>query len=142
MLTDWSDGVEARNYKIPHTPDSHNLADLLLRMGCILVIAGALVGYVRVRSQIISLGYAIQNLKETEATLTRRQNSLILEEETLKRPERIDLIARNELGMEPLAPYQRVTLKLGEMETRPANWALADNAATNVQPRRPSADHN
>jgi len=39
-------------------------------------------------------------------SLLRTQTRLILEEETLRNPERIDFIARNDLGMVPLRPNQ------------------------------------
>jgi cell division protein FtsL len=141
MMTDWSAGVETRNYKILRRTDSHNLADLLASMFCVLMIACALLGYLWIRNRIVNLGYAVQQMKETEESLTRIQNSLILEEETLKRPERIDFIARNDLAMEPLGPYQRITLGFRETGSdRPTTLVLANAGPTGAQPRRPSAN--
>ncbi|MBZ5498227.1 MAG: cell division protein FtsL [Acidobacteriia bacterium] len=141
MMTDWSAGAETRNYRIPHRPDTRSLVDLLASMLCILMVAGALVGYVWIRSRIVALGYAVQNLKVTEESLTRTQISLILEEETLKNPERIDLIARNELAMQPLGPYQRIVSRFRELDARPAALALVNAQPTGVQPRRSSANN-
>jgi cell division protein FtsL len=140
MVTDWSAGVETRNYKIPRRTDSRNLADLLVSMLCVLMIACALIGYLWIRNRIMNMGYAVEQVKETERSLTRIQNSLILEEETLKCPERIDFIARNELAMEPLGPYQRITLRFSETGSdRPTSLALANAGPRGAQPRRPSA---
>ncbi len=142
MMTDWSAGVETKNYKIPHSIDPRHLRDLLASMLCVLMIAGALIGYLWLRGRIVDMGYAVQRLKETETALTRLENNLILEEETLKRPERIDFIARTELAMEPLSPYQRLAPRFREIsngQTTP--MILANVRATNVQPRRSSANY-
>lgn len=142
MTTDWIAGVETKNYKIPRGMDPVHLRGLLMSMFCVLMIAGALIGYLWLRGRIVDMGYAVQHLKETEATLTRMENSLILEEETLKRPERIDFIARTELAMEPLSPYQRLAPRFREISSgQPAPLILANVRTTNVQPRRSSANN-
>jgi cell division protein FtsL len=142
MMNDWSDGVEIRNYKIVRRPDSRNLFDLLASMLFLLMIAGALTGYVWTRCRIVALGYEVQKCEETEQALTRIEKNLILEEEMLKNPERIDYIARNELAMAPLGPYQRITPGFSELEVRPATLALVNTQPASVQPRRPSANNN
>ena len=58
----------------------------------------------RIGSRIIDTGYEIQDLFSQEESLLRTQRALILEEETLRNPERIDRIARDALGMAPLRP--------------------------------------
>jgi cell division protein FtsL len=141
MMTDWSAGAETRNYRITHRTDARNLADLLISMLCLLMIAGALVGYLWIRSRIVNMGYAIQQLKETEETLIRVRNSLILDEETLKQPQRIDLIARSMLAMEPLQPNQLMTGFRDIEAGGPAALALASANRARVQPRRPSANN-
>jgi cell division protein FtsL len=142
MMIDWSNGAETRNYRIARRLDSHSLADLLASMLCILMIAGALTGYVWIRSRIIALGYEVQQCKETEESLTRTQNSLILEEEILKCPERIDFIARNELAMEPIGPFQRIMPRFRETEARPGALALMNPQPASVPTtRRPSANN-
>jgi cell division protein FtsL len=142
MINDWSEGVEIRNYKIVRRPDSRNFFDLLASMFFLLMIAGALTAYVWTRCQIVALGYEVQKCQETEQALTRIEKDLILEEEFLKNPERVDNIARNELSMEPLGPYQRIAPGFSEFEVRPATLALVNTQPTSVQPRRPSANNN
>jgi cell division protein FtsL len=141
MVNDWSAGVETRNYKIAHRPDSRNLADLLASMLCILMIAGALTGYVYTRCRIVALGYEVQKCKELEQTLARKESFLILEEELLKNPERIDRIAREELAMGPLGPYQRLAPTFNEMYARPATLALVNTPPPGAAPRRTSANN-
>ncbi len=142
MMNDWSTGVESRNYRITHRPDSRSLADLLASMLCVLIIAGALTGYIWTRCRIIALGYQLQKCQELEQTLARAERFLILEEETLKSPDRIDRIARSELAMGPLAPYQRIVPRFTEIDVRPATLALATTSPGSVPPRRSSANNN
>jgi len=141
MLIDWSVGAEARNYRIPHRPDRRSFSDVMGSMCCLLLIAAALVGYVWIRSRIVALGYQVQSLKEQEVALQRMQNNLIAEEETLKSPERIDRIARNDLGMERLAPYQRLVPGLLDAGAQPEVLALANSHPETVPLRRPSSNN-
>ncbi len=141
MMNDWSVGVESRNYRIVHRPDSRSLADLLASMLCLLIIAGALTGYVYTRCRIVALGYELQKCTEIEQTLARAEIMLILQEEELKSPDRIDRIARNELAMEPLGPYQRIVPSFHEFDARPATLALVNTPSASVPPRRSSANN-
>ncbi len=141
MMNDWSAGVETRNYKIAHRPESRTLADLLASMLCILMIAGALTGYVWTRCRIVALGYEVQKCKALEETLARDESFLIVQEELLTSPGRIDRIARNELAMGPLAPYQRIAPRFSETEARPSTLALVNTPAPGAAPRRPSANN-
>ncbi len=142
MTNDWSAGAETRNYRIRHSIDPRHLRDLLASMLCVLMIAGALIGYLWLRGRIVDMGYAVERLKETETTLARMENNLILEEETLKSPERIDFIARTELAMEPLSPFQRLAPRFREISNgQPAPIILANVRPTSVQPRRSSANN-
>lgn len=142
MITDWSADVETRNYRISHSTDARNLRDLLACVLCFLMIACSLLGHLWIRSHIVSLGYSLQQSKDMEESLIRVQNSLILEEQTLKCPERIDFIARNDLAMEPLGPYQRVVPRFREIGADPsAGLLLVDIGRTDTQLRKPAA-HN
>jgi cell division protein FtsL len=105
-MTDWADGIEARNYGIKSEIDASMFSELMRSIIPLAMIAGALLFYSWVRSEIVNLGYENQNLFAREESLLRAQKRLVLEEETLCDPERIDLIARNELGMTSLRPNQ------------------------------------
>jgi len=105
-MTDWADGIEARNYGIKNEIDASMFSELMRSIIPLAMIAGALLFYSWVRSEIVNLGYESQNLFAREESVLREQKWLTLEEETLCNPERIDLIARNELRMTTLRPNQ------------------------------------
>jgi cell division protein FtsL len=97
------------------------------------MVAGALLFYSWVRSQIVNTGYESQHLFAEEESLMRTQKSLILEEETLRNPERIDAIARNELKMTPLHPNQLI-LPQQDVERGASNVvAMAGSEAANAR---------
>jgi len=141
MMSDWSAGVENRNYKIPRRTDARNLMDLLASILGILMIAGALVVYLSVRGRIYSLGYQVQSLNEQEKGLLSIQNNLIIEEETLKRPQNIDRLARTELGMERLRPNQLLPATRPGLGDGPDALVLASTQRTSSQPGRPSSNY-
>ncbi len=142
MMTDWSSGVETRNYRIPRSTDARNLVDLLASALCFLMIATSLFGFLWIRSRIVSLGYALQQVKATEESLQRVQNNLVTQEETLTRPDLIDFIARNDLAMEPLGPYQRMAPRFREiLADRPAGLVMLDVGQAGIQPGRRSANN-
>ena len=115
-MTDWADGIEIRNYGIKSGIDAGMLSELLRTILALAIVAGALLFDSWVRSQIVSTGYESQKLFAVEESLLRTQKGLILEEETLRNPERIDIIARNDLGMTPLRPNQLVLPQFDDME--------------------------
>ena len=129
MVKDFVGGIENRNYRIRLGADPSSLRDLFKIISSLLVVAAFLLFYSWVRSSIVGLGYEQQRLQVTEDALSRTQKSLILEVETLRNPERIDGIARNELGMSPLRPSQLVA-------PQPPNSDLEDTAVAfaNVSP--------
>ena len=105
-MTDWADGIETRNYGIKSEIDASVLSELMHIITALVLIAGALLFYSWVRSQIVNTGYESQHLFAEEESLLRTQKTLSLEEDTLLDPDRIDTIARNELKMTPLRPNQ------------------------------------
>ena len=105
-MTDWADGIETRNYGIKSEIDASMLSELIRTIVPLAMIAAALLFHSWVCSQIVNTGYESQSLFAVKESLLRTQTSLILEEETLRNPERIDFIARNDLGMVPLRPNQ------------------------------------
>jgi len=59
----------------------------------------------------IELGYQIESAKEKRAEMLEYQKRLVLERDSQARDERIDLIAREQLGMVTAVPGQIVTLR-------------------------------
>lgn len=129
-MTDWADGIETRNYGIKCKVETGMLMDLMRIMAVFSLVAGALLFYSWTRSRIISTGYEIQNLFVQEESLLRTQNTLILEEETLRNPQRIDAIARDKLGMAPLRANQLIPQNPWDVRrSMPDEIAMADSGA-------------
>jgi hypothetical protein len=140
-MTDWSSGLEIRNYALKRVTDSRNLAGLLCMTLVLTVLAGVLVLYAWQRSQIIELGYQCQHLMELETTLLRVEKALVLEMETLKDPARIDTIARD-LGMTPLRPHQFIPATTPEIEWRASSdLALAETTSPRDDSEKVAARH-
>jgi cell division protein FtsL len=114
-MKDWADGIETRNYGIKCVIDSRMLSELVRTIVCLAMVAGALLFYLWVHSQIISIGYESQKLLAVEEDLRRAQKNLDLDEVTLRSPDRIDVIARNQLGMIPLSPAQLILPEIQDL---------------------------
>ena len=136
-MTDWADGIETRNYGIRNELDVHMLSELMRIIVALAVVAGALLFYSWIRSQIVNTGYESQNLFAEEESLLRTHQRLLLDREVLKNPERIDDIARNELGMAPLHPYQVLLPKIQDVE-RGASDQMAMTYAKAASLKRPA----
>jgi len=133
-MTDYAEGVETRNYGIKNEIDAGMLSELMRVIIALVMVAGALLFYSWVRSQIVNAGYESQQLFTEEESLVRIQKRLILEEETLRNPERIDAIARNELKMTPLRPNQLLLPQLQDVEREASNVvAMAHSEAADVR---------
>ena len=135
-MMDWAEEIESRNYGIRRRTDRRNLTDLLRIIASLLVIGGVFLFYAWVRSQIVEIGYEEQSLQALEKASLRTQANYILEEQILKNPERIDSIARNELGMVLVLPNQLVAPQAQDQQT--ATLAMA-NENSKEGPRKPLA---
>jgi hypothetical protein len=129
-MTDWADGIETRNYGIKSEMDAGMFSELARTIIPLAMVAGALLFYSWVRSQIINTGYESQSLSAAEGSLMRTQKWLMLEAETLTSPEKIDFIARNELGMTVLRPSQFILPQPQDLEQGLSDtMAMADSEA-------------
>ncbi|MBN1569289.1 MAG: cell division protein FtsL [Acidobacteria bacterium] len=127
-MTDWADGIETRNYGIKNEINTHILPELMGIIITLAMVAAALLFYSWIRNQIVNTGYESQNLFAVEESLSRTQEKLILEEEVLRNPERIDIIARNDLGMAPLHPGQLILPQIRDIENGIRNeMAMAES---------------
>jgi len=134
-MTDWADGIETRNYGIRNEINVHMLSDLMCILFSLALVAGALLFYSWVRNQIVHTGYENQSLFAAEESLLRVQERLALEEETLCHPERIDIIARNDLGMAPLHPSQLILPQIGDAVFRGSGEMAMMDSRTGVLKR-------
>ncbi len=126
-MTDWAEGIESRNYGIKSEIDASMLSELMRTIIALAMVAGVLLYYSWVRSQIVTTGYESQSLFAEEESLQRMQRKLILEEEILRNPERIDFIARNRLGMSLLRPNQLIIPQVQDVDRNAPNaMAMAD----------------
>jgi cell division protein FtsL len=133
-MKDWADGTETRNYGIKCKIETGILMELMRIIVVFALVAGAFLYYSWTRSHIISAGYEIQNLSAEEESLLRTQKTLILEEETLRNPQRIDIIARDKLGMVPLRPNQLIPSRLGDVRNGTSDeMAMADTEAMGLK---------
>jgi cell division protein FtsL len=122
-------GIEARNYGVKRKTDRKGLAELLRRLVFLSAIAAILSLYVYMHTRIIHCGYQIQELATEEQALMRTQVNLILEEQTLKDPERIDAIARKELGMAPIRVSQLISPPAKAFDLKASNTLAWVNSA-------------
>jgi cell division protein FtsL len=135
-MIDWAEGSAERNYGIKREMDKRNLWELLRVIVTILVVAGILLFYSWIRSQILAAGYLEQQLQVKEQALLRSQRSLLLEEATLTSPERIDRIARNDLGLNPLRPVQLIAPEVRHVDrTDATNLAMSVGNSPEPQER-------
>lgn len=103
---DWAGGTEGRNHGISRTAERKQLRELLQIISPLVMMAGMLFFCLWTRSQIITIGYHSQQIASEEEALVRVQRRLVLEEQILNNPERLDAIARTDLGMIPLGVSQ------------------------------------
>lgn len=146
-MTDWAEGIEGRNDCIYILVEVRWFSDLMRAILSLAMVAGALVFYSWVRNQMIQTGYESQRLYTMEESLLRDQEKLILEEATLRNPERIDAIARKDLGMAPLHPGQWIVPQIQEQVGGFSGaMAMADPKAAGLRRsasgRRPGGDSN
>ncbi len=133
-MTDWADGIETCNYGIKCKIETGMLMELIRTVVVFVLVAGAFLFYSWIRIHIVNTGYEIQKLFAQEESLLRTQKALILEEETLRNPQRIDIIARGELGMAPLRPNQLIPLRLRDDDNSLSlEMALVDTEAMNLE---------
>lgn len=138
-MKDWAGRIESRNYGIKRRTDRRHIKDMLACTAPALLLACSFGFYAWVRCSIVDLGYQEQYLSSREKLLLRDQTHLILEEQTLKRPERIETIAQKDLGMVRMRTRQLMPVSLREADLGgPATYALA-TAPSTPDPGKPLA---
>lgn len=134
QMTDWADGIEARNYGIKCKIETGTLMELVRTVVVFALVAGSLLFFSWIRIHIVNTGYEIQGLVAQEESLLRTQKALMLEEETLRNPQRIEIIARSELQMAPLRPNQVIPLRLRDDGSSLSHeMALVDTGAMSLE---------
>jgi len=90
-------------------PREHRAQTRLVLMSLVLFMA--LLGAACIRFATVRAGYRIEELKGQREQLLEANRQFRLEEASLRRPERIDAIARRQLGFSFPAPGQVVRLE-------------------------------
>jgi cell division protein FtsL len=109
IMIDFAAGIEAKNYGLSNTSDPRSLVESMKILLPLVAIAGILSFHVWVRSQNLQVGYESQRLLNQKEELLNIRKKLILEEQTLKDPRSLEVIARRDLGMIML-PVDQVIL--------------------------------
>jgi cell division protein FtsL len=120
-MLDFAAGIEAKNYGLRKTSDLLTLLDSLKILFPIVVIAGALSFHIWVRSQITQIGYESQQLANQEEDLQKDQKQLVLEEQTLKDPNTMEILAMGDLNM-IIPPADRIIMTIP-----PEEWDMGDS---------------
>jgi cell division protein FtsL len=98
------------NVSVYRSTDVAQRRQYMLLMGLAAVFVLALLFYGWQQYRWIQLGYEIESLQKKKDELLAFQRELVLERQTFEWEERIDSIARNQLGMVVAAPGQIVAL--------------------------------
>ncbi|MBI3993286.1 MAG: cell division protein FtsL [Candidatus Lambdaproteobacteria bacterium] len=92
-------------------PRSRRAARLALMLFCAGLITVGAVFYLWQRYQYIRLGFEVAALRAQLEQLERRLEPLQVEADFLSRPERIDALARDTLGLVPPVPSQVIVVE-------------------------------
>ena len=114
-MLDFADGIESKNYGLKKTSDLSTLWDSLKILLPLAVIACALSFHIWVRSKSIQVGYQNQQLISQEAGMLNDQKQLILEEQTIKDPKSLEILALGELNM-IIPPADRIIMSAPSQE--------------------------
>ena len=83
----------------------------VLVVACAIVLSVGAVFFVWQRYQFIRLGFTVHKLREERAAILEKIEPLRVEVEYLSRLERIDALARQQLGMRPPTPSQVILIE-------------------------------
>ena len=78
----------------------------------------------------MQLGYELGRARQEQARLREVKRVLELEAASYKTPERVEIVARTLLGMEPPPPERIVSIPLNPGGDAPGGPVLGDNART------------
>lgn len=76
----------------------------------VIAAATAFCVHLAMRGKIVSLGYELGKARQEQARLREVKRVLELESASYKTPERVEIVARSLLGMEPPGPDRIVTV--------------------------------
>lgn len=119
IMMDLAAGFENRNYGLRRSSDLRIVIKSLAIVVPFIAIAGCLSVYLWIGGQNIQLGYQLQQLHVQERDLLNIRQQIIIEEQILTNPEKINAVAYADLGMLLLQPNQII----------PASYEHSNSAA-------------
>ena len=115
-MIDWAGGVQSRNSGIIMRSDRRRMGEMLLPVLPALAVFGVLFCYSWMQSRMEAIGYEESEMRTQELALLKDQSKLMIQEELLKTPKRIDELARLEHGLERVRANQILTIESGTLE--------------------------
>ena len=95
----------------------------------VLATVCAFVVHLALRGRTVELGYELGHARQDQARLREVRRVLELESASYKTPERVEIVARTLLGMEPPSPDRIVALSPMPPAPAPAPGPVAPQAA-------------
>ena len=99
----------------------------------------AFVVHLALRGRTVQLGYELGHARQEQARLREVRRVLELESASYKTPERVEIVARTLLGMEPPPPERIVALPLGSLPSSPPEPSTAPVLGFNGAIRMPGS---
>jgi cell division protein FtsL len=100
----------------------------------VVATVSAFVVHLALRSKSVQLGYELGHAQEQGARLREVKRVLELEAASYKTPERVEIVARTLLGMEPPPPHRIIALGLSSTAAGHAVRATGGEAAARRDP--------
>ena len=101
----------------------------------------AFVVHLALRGRTVQLGYELGHARQEQARLREVRRVLELESASYKTPERVEIVARTLLGMEPPPPERIVSLPLGSLPPVAPEPSAAPVLGFNGAIRMPSSSN-
>ena len=137
-MLDLAAGFENRNYGLRRSSGLRVVIKSLAMVVPFIAVAGCLSPYLWFGGQNIQLGYQLQQLHTQEQELLNIRRQIIIEEQALTNPEKINAMAYADLGMLRLQPDQIIPASYEH--PNPGNVELlSGNIARSTEPERTNA---
>ncbi len=105
------------------TPKTSSSRFLVAWTLAVMASVCAFIVHLALRGRVVSLGYELGRARTEQAQLREVKRVLELESSSYKTPERVEVVARTLLGMEP-APPERTIVLVGSHDEREAQRPL------------------
>jgi cell division protein FtsL len=135
-MVDLANGVEVRNYGLKRTPDPKGVRESLMLFLPVAIVACAFSFQIWIRCQTISVGYQTQEFRTQWEELSRNQEQLVVEEQTVKNPEWLEQVAGKDLGMVVVRPAQIIPASIKNLDADSSKTTLMGNLVGPYEPQK------